>query len=71
MAEQLTITKRAVLAAGGGQVVADALGVSYESVRRWQNTDTFDPHLVRKLCEMTEGAFTPSQLRPDIYGGSK
>jgi len=69
MPDELNITKKAVLAAGGGQKVADALGVSYESIRRWQNADNFDACHVRQLCEMTGGTFTPQQLRPDIYGG--
>ena len=70
MSNSLTVTKKAVMVAGGGFIVSRELGVSYESIRRWQANDTFDPSLVQKLCQMTGGAFTPAQIRPDIFGGA-
>jgi hypothetical protein len=71
-AKQMSVTKRAVMAAGGTGKVAKELDCSLQSVRRWTKNGDFggqDASKVIKLCDMGRGFFRPEQIRPDVFGG--
>jgi hypothetical protein len=55
--------KAAVTAAGGRRMLADALGISAEAIRQW------DEIPVKRLAKVSEVTGIPKpQLRPDIFG---
>ena len=67
----MNVTQRAIEAAGGNSAVAKKIGVTMPTVWRYGKNNRFKGRYVQALCDMTAGAFTPEQVRPDVFGGEK
>jgi DNA-binding transcriptional regulator YdaS (Cro superfamily) len=66
----MNVTQRAIEAAGGNLAVANKIGVTMPTVWRYGQNNRFKGRYVQALCAMTSGAFSPAQVRPDVFGGS-
>lgn len=65
MADLRKLMKAAIKAAGGDQVVADALNISRQAVQSWPKVP---PARVPKLATLSRKR--PDQIRPDIFGAA-
>lgn len=64
----MTNIEKAIIAAGGAKKVADTLGLSKSAVSQWRRRASIPAHYVVELCGLTKGAFSPDEIRPDIFG---
>ena len=66
--QEKNVTKRAIEAAGGPSKVARHFQLTPGAVCTWARKNKAEAERVIDLCRMTQGAFQPHQLRPDVFG---
>ena len=59
--------RKVIEAAGGQSKVASSLGIERQSVWRWVEKNRIPAERCRELEQLTDGAVTAEQMRPDIF----